>query len=218
VCFGPSSLAISGSRRNYANNQLNLENGINPSVFDWEAMFAPYDQGTYRSVLERLGPDDVILDIGAGDLRFGRRMAERVRKVYAVERDPHVLELSKTSSEPLPVNLILVCADARTLDFPCDITAGVLLMRHCTCFRLYAEKLQKAGARRLITNARWHMDVETVNLLVPRKPFTDAGMGWYACICGGTGFKEGPAEHWSLEMDQIINEVSSCPQCMSAML
>jgi hypothetical protein len=101
------------------------------------------------------------------------------------------------------------------LDFPSDITTGVLLMRHCTCFRLYAEKLQKAGATRLITNARWHMDVETVNLLAQRKPFTGAVMGWYACICGGTGFKEGPAEHWSPEMDQITNEVSSCPQCMS---
>jgi hypothetical protein len=78
---------------------------------------------------------------------------------------------------------------------------------------LYADKLQKTGATRLITNARWRMDVETVNLLAQRKPFTDAGMGWYACICGGTGFKEGPAEHWSLEMDRIRNEVSDCPQC-----
>jgi hypothetical protein len=117
--------------------------------------------------------------------------------------------------EPPPANLIPICADARILEFPSDITAGVLLMRHCTCFRLYAEKLHTAGATRLITNARWHMDVETLNLLMHRKPFTDVGMGWYACICGGTGFKEGPPEHWSPEMDQIKNEISSCPQCMS---
>ena len=116
-------------------------------------------------------------------------------------------------SEPLPANLIPICADARVMDFPSGITAGVLLMRHCTSFRLYAEKLQKAGATRLITNARWRMDVESMNLLVQRKPFTNAAMGWYACICGGTGFKEGPAEHWTIEMDSIVDEVANCPQC-----
>jgi SAM-dependent methyltransferase len=184
------------------------------SASDWEAMFAPYDQGTYQSVLDRLRRDDVILDIGAGDLRLARRMARIVRKVYAVEIDPQVLDRAKALTEPLPANLVPVCADARTLDFPSGITASVLLMRHCTSFRLYAEKLQKTGATRLITNARWHMDVETVNLLAQRKPFMDAGMGWFACICGGTGFKEGPAEHWSSEMDRITHEVSNCPQCL----
>jgi SAM-dependent methyltransferase len=161
-----------------------------------------------------LKPDDVILDIGAGDLRLARRMAQIVRKVYAVEINPQVLDRAKALPELLPANLIPICADARALDFPSGITTGVLLMRHCTGFRLYAEKLQKTGAIRLITNARWRMDVEMVNLLAQRIPFTDAGMGWYACICGGTGFKEGPAELWSAEMDRITNEVSNCPQCV----
>jgi hypothetical protein len=184
----------------------------------WEAMFAPYDWSTYQTVLDQLKPDDVILDIGAGDLRLARRMARIARKVYAVEISPWVLEQAQAVSEPLPASLNTICADARTMDFPLDITAGVLLMRHCTCFRLYATKLQKAGARRLITNARWHMAVETVNLLVQRRPFTGVSMGWYACICGGIGFKEGPAEHWTADMDQITNEVSNCPQCMNAIL
>jgi hypothetical protein len=186
----------------------------NLSASDWEAMFAPYDQGTYQAVLEQLRPDDVLLDIGAGDLRLSRQMAGQVRKVYAVEINAQVLERSKSFSEPLPGNLVPICANARTLDFPADITAGVLLMRHCTCFRLYVDKLEKAGARRLITNARWHMNVEMVNLMVQRKPFTNVGMGWYVCICGGRGFKEGPAEHWLPELDRMINEVSSCPQCL----
>jgi SAM-dependent methyltransferase len=187
-------------------------------VSDWETLFAPYDQGTYQTVLDHLRPDDVILDIGAGDLRLDRRMARIVRKVYAVEINPQVLDQVEVLSAPLAANLIPICADARALDFPPDITAGVLLMRYCTSFRLYADKLQKTGAARLITNARWHMDVETVNLLAQQKPFTDAGMGWYACICGGTGFKEGPAEQWSSEMDRITSEVSNCPQCMNAVL
>jgi SAM-dependent methyltransferase len=184
------------------------------SAFDWEAMYAPYDQQTYQAVLDLIGPEDIILDIGAGDLRLARQMARLARKVYAVEINLRVLDQARTSRDPLPANLIPVYADARGLDFPADITLGLLLMRHCTCFRLYAEKLQKAGVARLITNARWHMYVEVINLLVQRTSFVEMDMGWYACICGGTGFKEGPAKNWSLEMDRLTYEVSSCPQCM----
>jgi 16S rRNA A1518/A1519 N6-dimethyltransferase RsmA/KsgA/DIM1 with predicted DNA glycosylase/AP lyase activity len=176
----------------------------------WEAMHAPYDQPTYQAVLDQLGPKDVVLDIGAGDLRLARQISKISRKVYALEINARLLD----QAQSLPGNLIPICADGRRLDFPPDITIGVLLMRHCTCFGLYAEKLQKAGATRLITNARWRMSVEVVNLIAQRLSFDEAGMGWYACLCGGTGFKEGPAEHWSFEMDCITNEVSSCPQCM----
>lgn len=175
----------------------------------WERLFAPYDPATYRAVLGRLGPGEVVLDIGAGDLRLARQMAGLVRKVYAVEIDPRLLE----HDGPLPANLIPVCADARTLDFPRDITSGVLLMRHCTCFGLYAEKLRRAGAARLVTNARWRLDVEVVDLQIERIPFIEAQMGWYACLCGGTGFKEGPAERWTSEMDRVVQEVSCCPRC-----
>ena len=180
----------------------------------WEALYAPYDQPTYQVVLDQLKSNDIVLDIGAGDMRLSRQMATIAGKVYAVEINGLVLGQACAARSPLPSNLIPICADARLLDFPADITVGVLMMRHCTCFRLYAAKLQKAGATRLITNARWHMDVEVVSLLVQRISFAEVGMGWYACLCGGTGFKEGPVEHWSVEMDRITNEVSSCPHCM----
>jgi hypothetical protein len=179
----------------------------------WEAMYAPYDQSTYQAVLDRIRSDDVILEIGAGDLRLSRQMAISARKVYAVEINARVLDQAYAARDSLPANLIPICADARALVFPEDITVGVLLMRHCTCFRLYADKVQQAGATRLITNARWRMDVEEIDLLVQRRPFGDTGMGWYACSCGATGFKEGPVEHWSVEMDRRINEVSNCPLC-----
>ena len=185
-----------------------MEATLSDSV--WEAMHAPYDQPTYQAVLDQLGPKDVILDIGAGDLRLARQISKISRKVYALEINARLLD----APQSLPGNLIPICADARTLDFPADITTGVLLMRHCTWFGLYAEKLQKAGATRLITNARWRMGVEVVNLIAQRLSFAEAGMGWYACRCGGTGFKKGPAEHWSFEMDRITNEVSNCPKCM----
>jgi SAM-dependent methyltransferase len=177
-------------------------------------MYAPYDQATYHAVLDQLSPKDIVLDIGAGDLRLARQMARFVRKVYAVEVNAQVLEQADTTRDPLPANLIPVCADARLLHFPSDITAGVLLMRHCTCFRLYADKLRSAGAARLITNARWRMNVEVVDLACQRNSFADVFMGWYACLCGGTGFKDGPVENWSFEMDRAVNEVSSCPLCM----
>jgi hypothetical protein len=191
---------------------LKMEATLSDSA--WEAIHAPYDQATYQVVLDQLGSQDVILDMGAGDLRLARQMACIAQKVYAVEINARVLDQAYDSSHAFPANLIPICADARALRFPSDITTGVLLMRHCTCFHLYAEKLQRAGAIRLITNARWRMGVEVVHLLARRLPFTEADMGWYACLCGGTGFKEGPLEHWSFEMDNITNEVSSCPQCM----
>lgn len=179
----------------------------------WEAMFAPYDQPTYQAVLDLLRPDDVVLDIGAGDLRLSRQMARITRRVYALEINASVLETGRESAGPLPGNLIPFCADARTMEFPPGITAGVLMMRHCAHFRMYAVKLQAAGASRLITNARWRISVESVDLLAERVSYGAAEMGWYACLCGAAGFKEGPAEQWSLGMDRVHHEVANCPQC-----
>jgi Dimethyladenosine transferase (rRNA methylation) len=186
---------------------------VNLSDAAWEAMYSPYDQPTYQAVLQLLKPEDIVLDIGAGDLRLSRQMALIVNKVYAVEINSFVLEQGLTSCEPLPDNLIPIHADARAFDFPIDITVGVLLMRHCVHVPLYLEKLRRAGAGRLITNARWHMSAEAVNLKAERPAFKKAGMGWYACLCGAIGFKEGPAEGWSIEMDGVIQEVADCPQC-----
>ena len=184
----------------------------------WEAMYAPYDEPTYQAVLDQLREDDIIIDIGAGDLRLARQMAQIARKVYAVEIDARLLDSECSSNDPLPANLIPIHANARALDFPPDVTSGVLLMRHCTCFSLYVDKLRKAGAARLLTNARWRMSIEVVDLHVLRKSFAGTGMGWYACLCGGTGFKEGPAEQWTLAMDNIVHEVSVCPQCIANMM
>jgi hypothetical protein len=183
------------------------------SAASWEAMYAPYDQPTYQAVLDLLNPEDVILDIGAGDLRLSRQMALITQKVYALEINAFVLGKGHISHDPLPANLIPIRSDARTFAFPSDTTVGVLMMRHCTHFRLYLEKLRKAGARRLITNARWHLSVEVVDLQAEWISFCEIGMGWYACLCGATGFKIGPAEQWSNEMDQKTHEVVDCLQC-----
>ncbi|HEY6071997.1 MAG TPA: methyltransferase domain-containing protein, partial [Anaerolineales bacterium] len=138
---------------------------------DWEGMFAPYDQAAYQAVLALLGPGDVVLDIGAGDLRLSRQMAAVTHKVYAVEKSFAVMREGLGEERCLPGNLVPICADAQTLPFPSGISVGVLMMRHCTHYRLYAEKCHAAGAKRIITNARWHMDVEAANLEAERIPY-----------------------------------------------
>ena len=110
---------------------------------DWEALWASYDEATYQTILEAILQEDVILEIGAGDLRLARRMARIARRVYALEIRADLLR--RGSADGLPENLVLLCGDARRMKFPQGITAGVLLMRHCLHFRRYAEKLRRAG-------------------------------------------------------------------------
>jgi hypothetical protein len=181
---------------------------------DWEYRWATYDAPTYRAVLNHILPSDVILEIGAGDLRLAQKMAIIAQKVYAVEINAAVLDQGLKSGQSLPHNLVPVCTNAQTMDFPPDVTTGVLLMRHCTHFQLYAEKLKSAGCEKLITNARWRMDVECIPLNLPRINFEQVEIGWYACWCGQTGFKSGPVEKITPELDAIIYDVFDCPNCL----
>jgi len=179
---------------------------------DWEEAWAPYSEEEYQAVLRHLRPEDVVLDIGAGDLRLARRMAARVRRVWAVERRAEVVARG-LSQGPLPSNLEVVVTDARTWPFPPTVTVGVLLMRHCRHFRLYRDKLAAVGARGLLTNARWGMGVERVDLQAPALPFAQAPVGWYACRCGSVGFIPGPPEALTPAVLEQVSEVASCPHC-----
>lgn len=188
----------------------------NPKVIfnDWEKIWAPYDDSTYDLVLESIDRDDVVLEIGAGDLRLAHRIAEKARFVYALEMQLDVLEIGiKNNSQPLPPNICLICADARDIQFPNSVTTAVLLMRHCNYFQIYAEKLKLAGVSRLITNARWKMGVECVNLQTPRINCDEVVIGAYACWCGNVGFTSGPVELCKPEVLSITYEVVNCPQC-----
>jgi SAM-dependent methyltransferase len=179
---------------------------------DWEALWAPYDEATYQAALDHLESSDVVLDIGAGDLRFARRAAQRVRKVFAIERNREVL---RSATQEIPENLIVVCADALVWSFPGGITTAVLLMRHCRHFKNYVARLQAVGCRRLITNARWGMDVECVPL-ARQVPYSAAPPGWYACSCGSVGFKTASAEELSAEGLDAVLSVEDCPACLSS--
>jgi len=176
----------------------------------WEALWAPYDEATYAAVLAAIEPSDVVLDIGAGDLRLARRIAERAQQVIAWEIQPDLLV---AAIRPFPANLVAVATDARTEPVPAGVSLAVLLMRHCTNYALYVEKLRAAGCWRLITNARWGMGVEVIDLS-PGVPFDSAGVGWYACRrCGAVGFVETVAAQVDKATIENVSDVEGCPAC-----
>jgi hypothetical protein len=168
---------------------------------DWENLWAPYDEATYAAVLAAVCADDVVLEIGAGDLRLARRLALVARQVFAWERQTAVLA---RTTHPLPVNLVVGNVDARHEPMPERVTTAVLLMRHCRHFHLYVTRLRAAG---------WGMGVEIIHLRLPRMLHRTAPMGWYACWCGATGFKPGPVERYQAEMETAVHEVIDCPDC-----
>ena len=191
--------------------------GCAMSDVDWEAMWSPYDESTYQTVLSQIQREDVVLDIGAGDLRLAVRMAVIARKVYAIEKQKVLLNRAKAAwRDHFPKNLIIIEADARNLDFSPDVTTAILLMRHCRHFALYVSKLKATGCRRIITNARWRFEPEVIDLQAKRLSYSDLRLGWYACICGAASFKAGPIKLLTPEIDATIYEVENCPACPNA--
>ncbi|MDX1412771.1 MAG: rRNA adenine N-6-methyltransferase family protein [Candidatus Promineifilaceae bacterium] len=186
-----------------------ISNPIIPH-FAWEWMWAPYDELTYAAVLDNISPDDIVLEIGAGDCRLAREIAHISRKVYAIEWNRNLLE---RSSQELPPNCHVILGDARAVTFPHDVTAAVLLMRHCTNFAGYWKKLQAVKCRKLVTNARWGMSVEMIDLQSARIPFAALSSGWYACSCGNTGFEPGDVENFDNQLLDMVWEVKECPSC-----
>lgn len=174
----------------------------------WEQQWAPYDDDTYAAALAYCSGARAVLDIGAGDLRLARQLARSATLVYALEIQAHLLDQPN-----LPPNLIPICADARTFPFPRGIDTAVLLMRHCTHFDLYVDKLVAAGCGRLITNARWGMGVECLDLTRQPRPFEALALGWYACRCGAAGFRPGPPEDVNEALLAQQADVAGCPEC-----
>lgn len=178
---------------------------------DWEGWYSAYDVETYAAVLDQIGAEDVVLDIGAGDLRLALRMAERARRVYALEVNPRVVgEALSIIGLDLPRNLHVVCANAQDVSFPRGVTVAVLLMRHCRHFGRYVERLEAVGCRRLLTNARWKNGVELVDLEAQPLPLEAIEEGWYACRCGAVGY----VGSGDAAADSPL-EVANCPRCRS---
>jgi hypothetical protein len=143
-------------------------------------------------------------------LRLSRQIAERAKWIYALDINRPLFE---RSSNALPANMQTIVGDARETPFPENITVAVLLMRHCTHFSLYFDKLQAGDCQRLITNARWGMNVETIDLLASRCSYRTLEIGWYACRCGNCGFKSGPSHALTEAIADQVWELGSCPVC-----
>jgi hypothetical protein len=179
---------------------------------DWEWLWAPHDEGTYQQVMDWVNAEDIVLDIGAGDLRLARRLTEKARHVYAIEVNR---ALDAMVTQPLPKdNLTVIWNDAYRVPFPAGITAAVLLLRHCQGFLPLVKKLRNVGCRRLITNARWGVAVELIDLLAPPTLHANVDLGWYACRCGATGFVEGPPVKLTPQIESTVHEVIDCPACI----
>jgi hypothetical protein len=121
------------------------------NIKGWEGFFCP-DEGCYEFVLDNVDADDVVFDVGAGDLRLDVLMAQKVKKVYAVEVNPKVLGRALTViGYDLPPNLIPICGNGFDLEVPSDVTTIVMLMRH----RVHEIPFNKwVKVRRLITIER----------------------------------------------------------------
>jgi hypothetical protein len=155
--------------------------------------------------------DDTVLEIGAGDLRLAYRLARQARRVYAIELNP---ALTTPAAQTLPAdNLTVIWGDAYQAPFPAGVTVAVLLMRHCLGFCALLNKLLDVGCRRLITNARWRLGVEFIDLQAPPAPYAVIDLGWYACRCGATGFVQGSAEELTSQIESSAHEVVDCPAC-----
>jgi len=180
----------------------------------WEARWAPYSEADYAAVLAAIRPDDVVLDIGAGDLRLARRMAQIARQVIAWEIRPELLAAQRGErGAESDQRLRPVCTDARNEPVPPGVTVAVLLMRHCTHYALYVAKLRTAGCQRLVTNARWGMGVEVIDLGLGL-PFDSIDVGWYACRrCGAVGWAGEDAAAVNAAALENITDVEGCPSC-----
>ena len=70
-----------------------------------------------------------------------------------------------------PDRLSVIHEDALTWQYPPDVTVAVLLMRHCTRehFAQIVQRLTtETQCQRLLTNARWKMNVEEMQTPIGR--------------------------------------------------
>lgn len=96
----------------------------------YEIFFVP-EVTNYDDYLSKLNPDDVVFDVGAGDLRFDLIMSEKVRKVYAVEINPKILASAlRIIGYDMPTNLTVICGNAFDMELPGDVTVVTCLMIH----------------------------------------------------------------------------------------
>lgn len=82
----------------------------------------------YGDVLSAVGPEDVVADVGAGNLALAVALSAVVRKVYAIEVNPLVVNSGiERIGRRMPSNLTVINTDAREYPLPTDVTCVVCL-------------------------------------------------------------------------------------------
>lgn len=103
---------------------------IKEGMKGWECFFVPEDF-FYSAVLKLVKSNDVIFDVGAGDLRFDLILSEKVKKIYAVEINPNILARAMRIIDlDMPKNLIVIRGNAFEFALPPDVTLVLCLMMH----------------------------------------------------------------------------------------
>jgi len=80
-----------------------------------------HDPAILDRIVEALNPcaDDIVVEIGSGQGTLTRRLAQRVARVIAIEKDPALAAVltDAQATEPLPQNVRVVEGDALSLDW-----------------------------------------------------------------------------------------------------
>ena len=115
------------SDQNLTDYQIFMENN---NIVGWEGFFCPEDNN-YQDCFNQLKKEDVVFDIGAGDLRFDLIMLKKVKKVYSIEIDPTILGPAlKVIGFSKPANLIVINGNGFDFEIPNDVTVITCLMIH----------------------------------------------------------------------------------------
>jgi 16S rRNA (adenine1518-N6/adenine1519-N6)-dimethyltransferase len=77
------------------------------------------DEKTFEKIINasELTKDDTVIEIGSGDGRLTKRIAQYVKKVYAIELDTNLFDSSRTMLEDIK-NIEFINGDALTEEFP----------------------------------------------------------------------------------------------------
>lgn len=114
-------LIFEDSPAQYPRHELDFFNIDRTGTYQ-AVMYVPQDDN-HIPMLQRLKRDDIVCDVGAGDLRFALMASQICKKVYAVEMNPKTLGDALNIIEyHMPRNLIPVCADWRHFPIPDETT------------------------------------------------------------------------------------------------
>lgn len=123
-------------------NELGHETTTSKDIIEWrvfaekhdflgnEGWFLP-EHWMYREVLEHIEKNDVVLDIGAGNFAFSILLANKCKKVYAIEVNPTVVRSGlEILGYNLPRNLTVICGNALDYPVPSDVNTLVILLQN----------------------------------------------------------------------------------------